>query len=68
MATVLLMVFCGIVFFAFMFMKGAFDSDTPESVKRYGKTTLTTRVWVFFIGIFILFIGWLFYMISTDQI
>jgi hypothetical protein len=49
-------------------MKGAFDSDTPESVKRYGETTLTTRIWIFFIGIFILFIAWLFYMISTDQI
>jgi len=68
MATFFFMVFCGIVFFGFLFAKSAFDPDTEESVKKYGKSTLTARVGIFFIGIFILFIAWLFYMIATGQI
>lgn len=68
MATFFFMVFCGIVFFGFLAMKAAFDSDTEADIKRHGKTTLTGRIGIFFIGIFILFIAWLFYMIATGQI
>ena len=68
LGSLLLMVFCGIVFFGFLAMKAAFDTDTEENIKRYGKTTLTGRIGIFFIGIFILFIAWLFYMIATGQI
>ena len=68
MAVFLFMVFCLIVYFGFVFIKGAFEEDDPEFLKRNPPTTGVGRFVVFIFGLIILFIAWLFYMIATGQI
>ena len=68
MGVILLMVFLGIVYFGLGMMKVAFEDDDPEYVKRHGASTPKTRVGVFILGLIILFVAWLFYMLSTGQI
>jgi hypothetical protein len=68
MGVILLMIFCAIAYIGFIFIKGAFEKDDDDFLKRNPPSTKKDRFQTFVLGLIVLFVAWLFYMVATDQI
>jgi hypothetical protein len=67
MGIIVLMGILFVIFVGFLFMRAAFDPDTPDQIKNHGKFYRAYgRVGIFIIGLLVLFFAWFLVQVFTS--